>query len=109
MQELKRIKTYTEKLRHATHGNKSNMEVDKDAAARFIKGALAANVVADRLAEAEAGSENKEPQGAHTRFTSDDDKVEKDSESNTTTTTTRKRGMDPFHGYGEDSKKSKSG
>lgn len=35
---------------------KVNMEVDKDAAARFIKGALASNLIADRK-EAEAAAQ----------------------------------------------------
>ncbi|KAG0053228.1 hypothetical protein BGZ83_001466 [Gryganskiella cystojenkinii] len=51
MKELKRIKGYTEKLKQVMDGEsikKANMEVDKDAAARFIKGALAANLIADR-------------------------------------------------------------
>ncbi|KAF9087159.1 hypothetical protein BGX29_001002 [Mortierella sp. GBA35] len=71
MHELKRIKAYTEKLRQATQGIPTNtMEVDKDAAARFIKGALAANLAADRkAAEAEAETEgDQQPQGTHTRF-----------------------------------------
>ncbi|KAG0059543.1 hypothetical protein BGZ89_000313 [Linnemannia elongata] len=75
MLELKRIKGYTEKLRQVTQGvPASTMEVDKDAAARFIKGALAANLVADRKA-----AEEQDPQGTHVRF---------DQESSTTTTTT---------------------
>ncbi|KAF9346319.1 hypothetical protein BGX26_002200, partial [Mortierella sp. AD094] len=110
MQELKRIQNYTQKLRNATHGNKANMEVDKDAAARFIRGALAANEVADRKAEEEAEAEaaKEEPQGTHTRFDNDhvDDNEEAES-SSSTKTTNRKRGMDPFHGY--DNKKAKSG
>ncbi|KAF8924222.1 hypothetical protein BGZ47_004148, partial [Haplosporangium gracile] len=64
MHELKRIKGYTEKLRQVTQGAPmSTMEVDKDAAARFIKGALAANLVADRKA-----AEEQDPQGTHVRF-----------------------------------------
>ncbi|KAI1294371.1 hypothetical protein EDD11_008139 [Mortierella claussenii] len=121
MQELKRIKTYTDKLRHATHGNKPTMNVDKDAATRFIKGALAANDAADRrAAEAEASEEG---QGTHTRF--DQDKVQEqhkeeededeDEEKKGTSSkfngkgssSTRKR-MDPFQGYGDGKKKSKA-
>ncbi|KAF9107423.1 DNA-binding protein c1d [Mortierella sp. AM989] len=109
MQELKRIKVYTEKLRHVTHGNKANMEVDKNAAERFIRGALAANIAADRKSEAEAEAET-EPQATHTRFDNEKGSNSEQTEpsSSTKTTSTRKRGMDPFHGYGED-KKSKSG
>ncbi|KAG9063464.1 hypothetical protein KI688_004348 [Linnemannia hyalina] len=77
MHELKRIKGYTEKLRQVTQGAPtSTMEVNKDAAARFIKGALAANLVADRKA-----AEEQDPQGTHVRF-------EHGSSSTTTTTTT---------------------
>ncbi|KAF9429812.1 hypothetical protein BGZ76_001098 [Entomortierella beljakovae] len=122
MQELKRIKAYTEKLRVATHGNKANMEVDKDAASRFIKNALAANVSADRKAEEES-AKKVVPQGTHTRLDYDsDDNENMGNAANSTTiaqstpTSTssssskiRKRGMDPFHGYGEENKKSKSG
>ncbi|KAF9130951.1 hypothetical protein BGX30_013293 [Mortierella sp. GBA39] len=76
MHELKRIKGYTEKLRQVTQGAPtSTMEVNKDAAARFIKGALAANLVADRKA-----AEEQDPQGTHMRF-------EHGSSSTTTTTT----------------------
>ncbi|KAF9540868.1 hypothetical protein EC957_003674 [Mortierella hygrophila] len=77
MHELKRIKGYTEKLRQVTQGAPtSTMEVNKDAAARFIKGALAANLVADRKA-----AEEQDPQGTHVRF-------EHGSSSTITTTTT---------------------
>ncbi|KAF9170674.1 hypothetical protein BGX21_010790 [Mortierella sp. AD011] len=109
MQELKRIQAYTQKLRNATHGNKPNMEVDKDAAARFIRGALAANEVADQKAEAEAEAEAKvESQRTHTRFDNDNaDDNETAESSSSTRTPNRKRGMDPFHGY--DNKKPKSG
>jgi hypothetical protein len=112
------------------------MEVDKDAAARFIKGALAANLAADR----KAATEGQDPQGTHTRF--EDAALSSATAAATTTTTTitttssssspstaatgtgeatetgakegggspgsqqKKRAMDPFHGY-DGNKKSK--
>ncbi|KAG0284526.1 hypothetical protein BGZ96_011109 [Linnemannia gamsii] len=129
MHELKRIKGYTEKLRQVTQGaSTSTMEVDKDAAARFIKGALAANLVADR----KAADEGQDPQGTHTRFedaSSATAAVATTTPSPSTSTTAatgtggatetgvqegggssgsqqKKRAMDPFHGY-DGNKKSK--
>ncbi|KAF9927443.1 hypothetical protein FBU30_003242 [Linnemannia zychae] len=120
MNELKRIKVYTERLRQATQGAPtSTMEVDKEAAARFIKGALAANLVADRKAAEEEEKQQIQGQGTHTRF--EDAATKKTVEPSTSTpsssastevetptssSTQRKRTMDPFHGY-NGNKKSK--
>ncbi|KAF9384802.1 hypothetical protein CPC16_008271 [Podila verticillata] len=95
MHELKRIKQYTEKLRQVTQGNKPNMEVDKQAAERFIKGALAANLTADRKAEEEAQTEQEE-EGS------------KSAPAPSSTSQTRKRGMDPFQGSETSKSSSKS-
>ncbi|KAF9310163.1 hypothetical protein BG000_011711 [Podila horticola] len=95
MHELTRIKQYTEKLRQVTQGNKPNMEVDKQAAERFIKGALAANLTADRKAEEEAQEEEKE-EGSSSAPTP------------SSTSHSRKRGMDPFQGAETSKPSSKS-
>ncbi|KAF9906494.1 hypothetical protein BX616_000715, partial [Lobosporangium transversale] len=123
----KRIQAYTEKLRHATYGNKPSMSVDKDAAERFIKGALASNAMPDSTAPSIAKGEGK-----HSKFDEQGKEIENDddqkknviqgsnvkttdsssssSTAGTTATTTssssstRKR-MDPFQGYGENKKK----
>ncbi|KAF9901181.1 hypothetical protein EC991_006437 [Linnemannia zychae] len=121
MHELKRIKGYTEKLRQVTQGAPVNtMEVDKDAAARFIKGALAANLAADRKAAEEDNKEkDQQPQGTHMRF-EDKAVVEGSTTTGTATgagagagagekaapTSQKKRAMDPFQGY-DNNKKSK--
>ncbi|KAG0292555.1 hypothetical protein BGZ98_002534 [Dissophora globulifera] len=124
MQELNRIKTYTQRLRHLTHGggnNRSGMEVDKEAAARFIKGALAANEAADRKAleeeEAEAAANGAivASEGTHTKFGEDGDAVasstsietEAKTGSASASTGNKKRVMDPFQGYEDGKKKSK--
>ncbi|KAF9383152.1 hypothetical protein CPB97_006723 [Podila verticillata] len=95
MHELRRIKQYTEKLRQVTQGNKPNMEVDKQAAERFIKGALAANLTADRKAEEETQTEQEE-EGS------------KSAPAPSSTSQTRKRGMDPFQGSETSKSSSKS-
>ncbi|KAF9956535.1 hypothetical protein BGZ72_002706 [Mortierella alpina] len=128
MKELKRVKEYTEKLRHAIHGNKPNMEVDKDAATRFIKGALAANEVANRKEAEEATRQQLEEdgaiiesQGTHKRFDAEPSLASSASsaspsslsaagvESSTATSSSaqRKR-MDPFQGYADGKKKPKA-
>ncbi|KAF9330473.1 hypothetical protein BG006_006553 [Podila minutissima] len=96
MHELKRIKQYTEKLRHVTQGNKPNMEVDKQAAERFIKGALAANLTAERNAEEETAQEEEKEEGSSSAPTP------------SSTSHTRKRGMDPFQGAETSKSSSKS-
>ncbi|KAG0230287.1 hypothetical protein B0O80DRAFT_453820 [Mortierella sp. GBAus27b] len=126
MQELKRIKAYTEKLRLALQGNKANMEVDKDAAARFIRGALAANDIADRKAAAEeaaanvSGSQKRDHDEGDLGSTSSrpsksqkSDDLSSESPSTSTPAPTsqsrsnRKRTMDPFQGFTDNSKKNK--
>ncbi|KAF9956464.1 hypothetical protein BGZ65_002689 [Modicella reniformis] len=126
--ELKRIKTYTEKLRHAIQGYKSTMGVDKDAAARFIRGALAANESAARKTT-ETGSRESE---VHQRSSDDEgslsrpskaQKLGKSSSSSATAVapsqssssstsapqaSTRKRTMDPFQGLHGVPKKTRS-
>ncbi|KAG0348237.1 hypothetical protein BG004_005633 [Podila humilis] len=98
MHELKRIQQYTERLNNMTRGNKPTMEVDKGAAERFIKGALASNIAADnkaaKEADAQAGSSSSGTTKASALSTS------------TSTTSTRKRAMDPLEGY--DGSKAKS-
>ncbi|KAG0372713.1 hypothetical protein BGX24_012688 [Mortierella sp. AD032] len=124
MHELKRIKGYTEKLRQVTQGAPVNtMEVDKDAAARFIKGALAANLVADRRQAEEEEKEQQQPQGTHMRFedaaasssvaaaaegttTTSEAGAKAGSESASASASQKKRAMDPFQGY-SNNKKSK--
>ncbi|KAG0262327.1 hypothetical protein BG011_000080 [Mortierella polycephala] len=129
MNELKRIREYTEKLRRATQGNiKGNMEVDKDAASRFIRGALAANEIADRkAAEAETtetktkseadkkGSNNnkdntKSNRDVATPTNASSPSSPSDSASGATkiSSTHKRRGMDPFQGYSDNKKKSKA-
>ncbi|KAF8925456.1 hypothetical protein EDD21DRAFT_383024 [Dissophora ornata] len=145
MQELKRIKAYTERLRNVTEGYKAKMEVDRDAAARLIRGALASNNIADRKAaaaatagetagqtegdseedgESESDGDNEddnggaivESQGMHTRFDEDGEKGDEGAASpskngstpSTATGTNRKRIMDPFQGYEDGKKKSRS-
>ncbi|KAG0370172.1 hypothetical protein BC939DRAFT_450334 [Gamsiella multidivaricata] len=94
MQELKRIQVYIERFKKATSPghNRSAMEVDKAAAARFIKGALVANEIADRKAAAEAASGEDaepeepvwaEPEGTHTRFLEDEGLGSEDDMDNT--------------------------
>lgn len=99
------------------------MEVDKDAAARFIRGALAANETADRkeAAAAAAVDTRVKESGSHKRYNDDGEvtssrstkahKSDGSSSSASTTTgatpparSTRKRAMDPFQGLGENSK-----
>ncbi|KAF9188503.1 hypothetical protein BGZ51_000540 [Haplosporangium sp. Z 767] len=134
MHELKRIREYTEKLRRATQGNiKGNMEIDKDAASRFIRGALAANEVADRkAAEAEAEAETTETKSEAEKKNRKGNSSNKDntkSNGNVATPTNasspsspsdsasgtsnissthKRRGMDPFQGYNDSKKKSKA-
>ncbi|KAG0214928.1 hypothetical protein BGX28_001134 [Mortierella sp. GBA30] len=128
MKELKRIKEYTEKLKHAIQGNKPNMEVDKDAATRFIKGALAANVAADRKAAEAAEEEARQEsgaivdgQGTHKRFDESPSSSSSSAEtplssatevtsrsSSTTPSTTQRKRMDPFQGYADGNKKSRA-
>ncbi|KAG0265038.1 hypothetical protein BGZ95_003434 [Linnemannia exigua] len=116
MHELKRIKGYTEKLRQVTQGAPVNtMEVDKDAAARFIKGALAANLVADRKQAEEEEKEQHQPQGTHMRFedtaasssVAAEERTTTREESTSASASQKKRAMDPFQGYDNKHKKSK--
>ncbi|KAF9937643.1 hypothetical protein BGZ75_007737 [Mortierella antarctica] len=129
MKELKRVKDYTEKLRHAIHGNKPNMEVDKDAATRFIRGALAANEVANRKEAEEARQQLEEDgaiiesQGTHKRFDAEPSLASSSSSpssasaaaaatgaqsSTASSSSTQRKRMDPFQGYTDGKKKSKA-
>ncbi|KAG9324807.1 hypothetical protein KVV02_004680 [Mortierella alpina] len=129
MKELKRVKDYTEKLRHAIHGNKPNMEVDKDAATRFIRGALAANEVANRKEAEEARHQLEEDgaiiesQGTHKRFDAEPSLASSSSSpssasaaaaatgaqsSTASSSSTQRKRMDPFQGYTDGKKKSKA-
>ncbi|KAF9964119.1 hypothetical protein BGZ70_006917 [Mortierella alpina] len=99
MKELKRVKEYTEKLRQAIHGNRPNMGVDKDAATRFIKGALAANEVANRKETEEEARQQLEEDGAI---------VERAASSTASPSSTQRKRMDPFQGYTDGKKKSKA-
>ncbi|KAF9162217.1 DNA-binding protein c1d [Actinomortierella ambigua] len=56
MKELARIKNYTAKIKAATTVSKPSMSVDTDAADRFIRSALAQNVIADKK---EAAAKNE--------------------------------------------------
>ncbi|KAF9975031.1 hypothetical protein BGZ73_001438 [Actinomortierella ambigua] len=58
MKELARIKNYTEKLKAATTVSKPTQSVDTEAAGRFIRGALASNVIADKKEAAAKNQEN---------------------------------------------------
>ncbi|KAF9421939.1 hypothetical protein BGZ94_008704 [Podila epigama] len=100
MHELARIKQYTVKLRQASQGNKPTMEVNKEAAERFIKGALASNITADRKAAEQQASEDakKSESSSSTTTTSSSSAADDSSKSSK-----KKRGMDPFQGYDESS------
>ncbi|KAF9578250.1 DNA-binding protein c1d [Lunasporangiospora selenospora] len=97
MAELARIRTYTERLKEATQGaSKPSMEVDKEAAERFIRGALAPNLSADKkAAAAAAASANK----------NEDENMESTGTGSAAATSQNNRSRrgraraDPFQGY----------
>ncbi|KAG0244749.1 hypothetical protein BGW41_006307 [Actinomortierella wolfii] len=89
MKELARIKNYTEKLKNATTVSKPSMNIDKDAADRFIRGALASNNIADKKEESDAAAQKAK----------EADSTESVSSTPSSSSTKKHKRFDPFQGY----------